>query len=229
MAGALSQDCLHKQQRRCEGLRRSYRLSEMSASLKERLLERPSVYRWLQRAVASDRQRRAFVDDHLQVNARHRLLDVGCGTGSLLAYLPDVDYVGFDPNPSYIDAAVRRFGSRGRFLVAGIDNFDDSGFFDVVVAKGVLHHLDDDQVRMVAQTAQRLVIPGGRLVTIDPTLVDNQHPMSRFLVSRDRGEFVRTPEAYRALIATHMPNASVTTRVDLLRVPYTHAVTTASK
>jgi len=196
--------------------------------LKARLLGVPRLYGWLQRGVSPDATKRIFVDSYVKPRSGDRLLDAGCGPGYLLRYLPDVDYVGFDPSESYIEAAREEFGDKGEFVVAGIDDITTSGQFDIVVAKGVLHHLDDEQVTKIAELAAAVLRPGGRLVCLDPALVDGQHGVARFLVSRDRGEHVRSPDGYRSLVAARLPHVEVIERHDLLRVPYTHAVIIAS-
>jgi SAM-dependent methyltransferase len=195
-----------------------------------RLLQVPHVYGLVQRGVAPPQRKRIFVDQHVCARPGDRLLDVGCGPGYLLDFLPEVDYLGFDPNAAYIARARKTYGHRGRFLVSAIDDFDATavGPVDVVVAKGVLHHLDDDQVGKVAELARSVLRPTGRLVCLDPCLVPGQHPVARFLVSRDRGDHVRQPDDYRRLVARRLPNATVQERTDLLRVPYTHAILTAS-
>ena len=68
----------------------------------------------------------------------------------------EVDYLGIDYSEDYIDAARHRFGGRGRFLVAdvgslGSHRLDD---FDVVLALGILHHLDDDPPRALFATCE---------------------------------------------------------------------------
>jgi hypothetical protein len=75
----------------------------------------------------------------------------------------------------------------------------------------------------------RLVLePGGRLVTIDPALVDGQHRIARLLVSRDRGPHVRDPDYLRRLVTPMFPNAEIEVRHDMLRPPYTQAIIRAS-
>lgn len=65
--------------------------------------------------------------------------------------------------------------------------------------EGVLHHIDDDTaVAVLACAAQRLV-SGGRLVAIDPVLLERQNPVARALALVDRGKHVRALAGCRAL------------------------------
>jgi hypothetical protein len=48
--------------------------------------------------------------------------------------------------------------------------------------------------------------------------------MARWLIGRDRGAHVRGADAYAELARASFGSVRVSTRDDLLRVPYTHAV-----
>jgi trans-aconitate methyltransferase len=50
-----------------------------------------------------------------------RVVDVGCGTGEILDFLPaGIHYHGFDLDPNYIAAAREKYSDRGRFECADI-------------------------------------------------------------------------------------------------------------
>lgn len=190
------------------------------------LLSDPRVYEAFQRLVGAKRGRQRLVRDVIRPGPAARLLDIGCGPGGLLAELPpDVDYVGFDGSAEYIEAARKRFGVRGVFvhgLVTPDWSWDATDRFDRVVAIGVLHHLDDESARALLRTAASLLRPGGCFVSLDPTRTAHQNPLARRLVDRDRGEYVRSPDGYRALACDVFDPLEVSVRTDLLRIPYTH-------
>ena len=189
-----------------------------------RIFSVPSVYRFAQRAIGAEQLRGRLVTDLFQIKAGDRILDLGCGPADILPYLPEVEYIGFDHSASYIAAAKRRFGDRGTFVQAGTTDFDIDAVApcDVAMMLGVLHHLDDEQAVDALQTAAAALSPNGRFVSIDPTFTDGQHPFSRFLASRDRGQHVRTPQATVALVAKAFDKVAEITSHDLLRVPYSH-------
>ncbi len=191
----------------------------------------PAAYRFAQKLIGADSFRRVVIDDILAVSPEERILDIGCGTADILEQLPPVDYVGFDHSDDYLAAARRRFGNRGRFITgtAAADLLDDVSERDLAMAVGVLHHLNDDEVRSALTVAERALRPGGRFVSIDPTFAPGQHRIGRWLASRDRGQHVRTPEATRRLVTEVLPDATVTVRHDLLRVPYSHVICQATR
>jgi SAM-dependent methyltransferase len=172
-----------------------------------RLLSKPAIYEWFQWIVAGPKAKQFqqdFVTHDVAPCQGSKILDIGCGPGSFLAILPealDCQYTGFDINPKYIAAAQVRYGHRGRFLCQRVSEADleGAGTFDIVLARGVVHHLSDDEATGLMHLAHRALGPTGRLVTIDPVFVAGQSRMARFLISRDRGKFVRDPQGYEGL------------------------------
>lgn len=55
-------------------------------------------------------------DKYLRPEPGYSILDIGCGPGDILQYLPSINYVGFDINRKCIEAARRRFGDKGTFF-----------------------------------------------------------------------------------------------------------------
>lgn len=190
-------------------------------------LAQPIVYEAFQRAVGSRRVRSVVVERHLLPEPGDRILDIGCGPGDLIACLPEpIEFVGFDLSEAYIDAARERYGDRGQFFVGDVGSVEPGslGEFDRVVAKGVLHHLSDDEALRLFAIAAGVMREGGLLVTIDPCFAAGQSRAARFVVSRDRGQDVRTSEGYSALARQWFDLVVVREYHDLLRMPYTHAV-----
>ena len=192
------------------------------------ILSAPAVYDFVQSAVGAGRSRRRLVRDHIRAEPGNVVLDIGCGTGELLPFLPvGIDYHGFDLSQTYIDAARKRYPDRATFECMDIADYrpaEGSPAADIVLSIGVLHHLDDEIAIKLLRTAHDQLRPGGRFVSIDGTLVPGQSALARALVLQDRGQNIRTPEAYVRLASEAFGLVESHIRTDMLHIPYTHCI-----
>ncbi len=167
-----------------------------------------------------------FVREHLRPKDGERLLDLGCGTGKILEFLPSTDYWGLDLDEGRIASARAVYGERAHFFHADLrdEPWPVEGAFDRVMAVGVLHHLSDTEVVKVLRRAKSRMKPGAKLVTLDGCYEKGQPWMARLLLSLDRGRFVRTRDAYAALALEVFGDVRLRTERRLLLLPYTHLV-----
>jgi SAM-dependent methyltransferase len=190
------------------------------------LLGSPLIYRGFGDLIGAHRARSRFVSEFIRANPGDRVLDIGCGPGILFPYLAQTEYVGFDVSPEYVEAARARFGSRARFVCERVSEHvvREMASFDVAIASGVLHHLDDAEAATLMRVAHASLRPGGRLFTFDGCYTTPQGPVARYILSRDRGQHVRTRDGYVRLASSVFPEVQATVRTDLLRIPYTHVI-----
>ncbi len=109
------------------------------------------------------------------IGARHRVLDIGCGTGTLAIMVkqaePSADVVGLDGDPAILE--------RGRAKVrdTGVDVQLDQGMsfdlpyedesFDRVLSSLFFHHIKPDAKERTALEIHRVLKPGGELHVAD--------------------------------------------------------------
>jgi SAM-dependent methyltransferase len=185
----------------------------------------PRAYEAWSRLVGGARGRSLLLRDYVRLQPGARILDLGCGPGELLDHLGDVHYVGIDVSDAYVARAVRAFGERAEFRVGDATELeDDLRGFDVVLAFGVIHHLDGLEASQLLKGANEALGPNGRFVSVDPVMISDDRAAARLLVSWDRGEHVRGSADYKRLAQSVFEQVRCDIRRDLLRIPYTHCV-----
>jgi SAM-dependent methyltransferase len=165
------------------------------------ILRHPWVYEALQFVAGSRSFREVIVKDLIRPFPGARVLDVGCGPGEFLSYLPhDVVYVGYDIGLEYIAHARSRYGNRATFHATEFNEAELAKHapFDVALVAGVLHHMDDDQARDLMALLRRAA-PSGRVITGDIVVLPKQDFIMRQVIAWDRGRNARSPEGYEDL------------------------------
>ncbi|GGP84445.1 class I SAM-dependent methyltransferase [Saccharothrix coeruleofusca] len=117
--------------------------------------------------------------------AGRRILDAGCGSGTVSAGLRDRGAVvaGFDRSAKMVELARRRLGDDADLRVADLTGplpYPDAAFDDAIAAL-VLHYLQDWAAPLAE--LRRVLKPGGRLI------VAVNHPIILKLVDREADYF----------------------------------------
>lgn len=185
----------------------------------------PTAYQFWWNLVGGPAFAKVLVNEYVKPSIGARILEIGWGPGTIVRYLPPSEYSGFDLSPKYIALAKRRF-PKAHFVCERVSQFSlakERGF-DVVLALAIVHHLEDAEARQLFQIAYDALKPGGKLVTFDGVWTDGQSPAARWLLARDRGEYVRTEREYVEIASQVFSNIRPSVRHDLLRIPYTHLI-----
>lgn len=189
-----------------------------------RLLSSARAYERLQSLFGRSSRRGAFAAEHIRAKPGDCILDIGCGTAHILDTLPNVEYFGFDSSEKYIARARQRFGNRGSFWSERVTTatLDRIPACNLVLAVGILHHLDDNEAIRLFSLAQAALKHGGRLVTLDPCYTKDQSRLARMMIGLDRGQNIRNSGEYEKLATSVFPQTRFTVRNDLSWIPWTH-------
>ncbi len=111
-----------------------------------------------------------------KVSPGEKVLDVGCGTGSLTVMAkrmvgPAGEVCGIDPAPEMIDVARRKSASAEAEVDLRVGLIEaipfPDGAFDAVLSSLMIHHLPDDVKKTGFAEVHRVLIPGGRMLAVD--------------------------------------------------------------
>jgi ubiquinone/menaquinone biosynthesis C-methylase UbiE len=151
---------------------------EPSTATSGLVIRTPRRYDWRMWLHARGREGR-FRDEEIRlarIREGDRVLDVGCGTGSLPIAAarvvgPSGRVAGVDPSSEMIDRAAAK-ARRARVAVGFVATAGEAlpfpaASFDVVTLSLVLHQLPLDALHGTMAQVRRVLAPGGRLLLVD--------------------------------------------------------------
>jgi len=127
-----------------------------------------------------------------------KILDIGCGPAEILDSLSTEKYYGYDINRNYIDHAKQKYAGRGNFYCKKFTKKEIKKLpmFDHVLLFGILHHLNDNEIKNLITLIKKVVKKGGSIITEDPILIKKQNLIARYIINKDRGNNVRNKKEY---------------------------------
>jgi ubiquinone/menaquinone biosynthesis C-methylase UbiE len=124
--------------------------------------------------LGGDRARKTLLEQ-AALRPGHRVLDIGCGTGSLVVWIkrlhPDVDIIGLDPDPKALTRA-RRKAEKAVVSIQFDQGFSDDlpyqeATFDRVFSSFMFHHLEKDEKAKTLREVRRVLKRGGSFHMVD--------------------------------------------------------------
>ena len=115
---------------------------------------------------------RRLLAKHFPPNRAVKILDLGCGNGTLISFLREAGYL----NVSGVDTSLEQVAEAQRLNIAGIQHGDvldalqttGSETLDIVIAFDVIEHLTKPELLTLANEVCRVLKPQGRWVIHAP-------------------------------------------------------------
>ncbi len=130
-----------------------------------------------------------------------RILDIGCGSGEISRFFNDLDYIGIDVNPDYIEFARKIYKKNFEVMNAQKLRFKKR-YFDYVVIIGVLHHIDDKNCSLILNEIRRVVKNNGKIIIIEDVNTQSKIDLLGNIIRKlDVGEHIRTQKEWLELLS----------------------------
>ena len=172
------------------------------------ILKNPIIYELVQWIFRHKKTEKAWYE-LIKYHKNKLILDVGCGPGETSLDFPQCKkYVGIDISKEYINNAKKNYGNFADFIWMPIQNLEKDlektyDKFDIIVIKGVYHHLDSKTINNMLEILKDKLTKNGKIVSMYPTYKKG-YLISNFIVSLDRGKFVRNPQDLLTQISKSM-------------------------
>jgi ubiquinone/menaquinone biosynthesis C-methylase UbiE len=174
----------------------------------------PFYDRLISVSLKEDRFRRLLLAQ-ADVRPGHRVLDLGCGTGTFAVLLkravPKAQVVGLDGDPEVLELARTKAREAGveidfRQGMAFDPPFDDQSF-DRIVSTLVFHHLTTADKGRTLERARRLLRPGGEIHIADWGAAQNVAMRVAFLAVQALDGFATTSDSVNGRLPAMMERA----------------------
>ncbi len=130
-----------------------------------------------------------------------KILDIGCGSGEISRFFNDLDYIGIDVNPDYIEFARKIYKKNFEEMNAQKLRFKKR-YFDYVVIIGVLHHIDDKNCSLILNEITRVVKNNGKIIIIEDVNTQSKIDLLGNIIRKlDVGEHIRTQKEWLELLS----------------------------
>jgi hypothetical protein len=168
-----------------------------------------------------------FYVDLIQLINKHKvneIIDIGCADSLILEHFNDEYlYYGYDLNSYFTNKSKSKYKNNNKlqFYNKGVDEIDFRKFDpdkSIIVLAGLLHHINDSQVKKFVDRTKNF-----KIITFDAVKLAGQKSITKLLMSLDRGNHIRHLDNYKKLLSDF---DFFIAKNKYLRFPYDHLIST---
>jgi 2-polyprenyl-3-methyl-5-hydroxy-6-metoxy-1,4-benzoquinol methylase len=192
-------------------------------------------YNFVESVLGGKKATNLFIRNYVVPIQGENVLDFGAGTCVLfeeLQKIKNLSYTAIEPNQRYVENSKRRYGSHSNanFYIGSTEVLNQlRNDFDKIIVCAVLHHINIELWPQILHNLANKLRDGGKIILLDPVIHEKQNWIARFLISIDRGKSIVDVDKYIKVLSECGYSTNSTLRTDLLRVPYSHLITTLKK
>ena len=145
-----------------------------------------------------------FYVDLIKLINKHKvseIIDIGCADSSILEHINDEYlYYGYDLDSYFTNKSKFKYKNNDKlqFYNKGVDEIDFKKFDpdkSIIVLAGLLHHINDSQIKRFVDRTENF-----KIITFDAVKRAGQKNITKLLMSLDRGNYIRQLDNYKKLL-----------------------------
>jgi ubiquinone/menaquinone biosynthesis C-methylase UbiE len=132
-----------------------------------------TLKQWARNILGLKKIQNAVIDE-AEFKKEDRVIDIGCGTGSLLSRIHDIygnsiEYMGIEPDEKTRSVADNCHGEKGiKFKRAFADHLPSvQDYYTHVICMVSFHHFPRESWKACLEECSRILAPGGKLIIVE--------------------------------------------------------------
>ncbi|MBS4534898.1 class I SAM-dependent methyltransferase [Clostridium sp. D2Q-14] len=145
-----------------------------------------------------------------------KILDFGCGIGSISCIFQPEMYIGFDCDDKRIEYAKKLYPNY-KFMTIKENKFPISkNSIDYIIISSVLHHIPTNTLINYLEEFKRILNSNGSLIIAEPCFYEKNSLSNKFMSTFDKGKYIRNEKDYLNIFKDADYNTKVIERYNQL-------------
>lgn len=162
----------------------------------KRILKIPQFYKFYINLIGGKKFFKNYVEKYVSPKENQTILELGCGSGNILYYLPKtIDYTGLDLNSKCIKYCKKKFPSF-EFLIKDVSDFNLNKTFDIIFSEGIMACLSDEQIEKMLKNICKHSKKDTKIILSDMNFCKENTKLQNFFLKQERGKYLRSTKDF---------------------------------